>query len=80
MRRLPDGLKDHPNLQVLLLGKNDMKQLPLTLGILIYISFFKHTFLFVTYLYYLDYTAVLNKNIYNIFNYINTCLIHTQSI
>lgn len=51
MRRLPDGLKGHPNLQVLLLGKNDMKQLPLTLGILIHISFFKYTFLFVAYLY-----------------------------
>lgn len=32
VRRLPDGIKGHQNLQVLLLGKNDITQLPLTLG------------------------------------------------
>ncbi|KAF0753236.1 leucine-rich repeat-containing protein 27-like [Aphis craccivora] len=32
IRRLPDGVQGHQNLQVLLLGKNDLKRLPLTLG------------------------------------------------
>ncbi|XP_003246391.1 leucine-rich repeat-containing protein 40-like [Acyrthosiphon pisum] len=32
IRRLPDGIQGHKNLQVLLLGKNDLKRLPLTLG------------------------------------------------
>jgi len=32
IRRLPDGVQGHKNLQVLLLGKNDLKRLPLTLG------------------------------------------------
>lgn len=32
LRRLPDEIKGHENLQVLLLGKNDIKRLPLTLG------------------------------------------------
>ncbi|XP_025206694.1 leucine-rich repeat-containing protein 27-like [Melanaphis sacchari] len=32
IRRLPDGIQGHKNLQVLLLGKNDIKRLPLTLG------------------------------------------------
>lgn len=32
IRRLPDGIIGHNNLQVLLLGKNDMKRLPHTLG------------------------------------------------
>lgn len=32
IRRLPDSIQGHKNLQVLLLGKNDLKQLPLTLG------------------------------------------------
>jgi len=32
IRRIPDSIKGHPNLQVLLLGKNDVKRLPLTLG------------------------------------------------
>lgn len=51
MRRLPDGLKGHPNLQVLLLGKNDMKQLPLTLGILIYISVFLNILFYLLHIY-----------------------------
>ncbi|VVC31508.1 Leucine-rich repeat,Leucine-rich repeat domain, L domain-like [Cinara cedri] len=32
VRQLPDGIKEHQNLQVLLLGKNDIMQLPITLG------------------------------------------------
>lgn len=32
IRRLPDGIKGHKNLQVLLLGKNDINRLPLILG------------------------------------------------
>lgn len=44
MRRLPDGIKGHPNLQILLLGKNDIKRLPLALGMLNLISNFKYVF------------------------------------